>query len=193
MQKNRSESRCRQSRALRSCKCSAYPGHRCDFVTVFDCSHDMGDPVGASSHVRKSLKPNSTWMVVEPFTNDRLEQNLNPVGRIFYSGLTMIWTPASRAQEGAMCLGAQAGETRIDDVVKRGGFTHFRRAAETEFNLIYERPSQFFIFDGEQSQGVHRLTLVRAEPPRLQSSLISSLGSVDAPSRDGVFRVGRIL
>ena len=117
---------------------SAYPGHNYDFVTVFDCLHDMGDPVSAASHVRKSLKPNGTWMVVEPFANDRLEQNLNPVGRIFYSGSTMICTPASRAQEGAMCLGAQAGENRIHDVVKRGGFTRFRRAAETDFNLIYE-------------------------------------------------------
>jgi hypothetical protein len=98
----------------------------------------MGDPIIAASHIRKSLRPNGTWMVVEPFANDRLEQNLNPVGRIFYSGSTMICTPASRAQEGAMCLGAQAGENRIHDVVRRGGFTRFRRAAETRFNLIYE-------------------------------------------------------
>jgi hypothetical protein len=97
-----------------------------DFVTVFDCLHDMVDPVSATSHIRKSLKPNGTWMVVEPFANDRLEQNLNPVGRISIQG---------RAQ---MCLGAQAGENRIHDVVKRGGCARFRRAAETEFNLIYE-------------------------------------------------------
>jgi 2-polyprenyl-3-methyl-5-hydroxy-6-metoxy-1,4-benzoquinol methylase len=117
---------------------SDYPGHDFNFVSVFDCLHDMGNPVDVASHVRKSLKPNGTWMVVEPFANERLEQNLNPVGRIFYSASTMICTPASRAQEGAMCLGAQAGEDRIHDVVKRGGFTRFRRAAATEFNLIYE-------------------------------------------------------
>jgi 2-polyprenyl-3-methyl-5-hydroxy-6-metoxy-1,4-benzoquinol methylase len=119
-------------------KADAYPGRDYDFVAVFDCLHDMGDPVNAAKHVRQSLKPNGTWMVVEPFANDRLEQNLNPIGRIFYSASTMVCTPASRAQEGAMCLGAQAGEKRIRDVVTRGGFTRFHRAAETPFNLIYE-------------------------------------------------------
>jgi SAM-dependent methyltransferase len=117
---------------------SAYPGHDYDLVTVFDSLHDMGDPIGAASHVRNSLKPDGTWMVVEPFAKDRLEENLNPVGRIFYSASTFICTPASRSQEGAMCLGAQAGEKRIREVVTRGGFTRFRRVAETPFNLIYE-------------------------------------------------------
>jgi SAM-dependent methyltransferase len=115
-----------------------YPGQDYDFVAVFDCLHDMGDPVGAASHVHKTLRPDGTWMIVEPFAGDRLEHNLNPVGRVFYSASTFICTPASRSQEGAMCLGAQAGEIRIRDVVGRGGFTRFRRAAETPFNLIYE-------------------------------------------------------
>lgn len=116
----------------------AYPGADYDFVTVFDCLHDMGDPVGATAHVLKSLRPDGTWMIVEPFAHDHLEQNLNPVGRVFYSASTFICTPASRAQEVGMCLGAQAGEARIREVVTKGGFKRFRRATETPFNLIYE-------------------------------------------------------
>jgi len=115
-----------------------YPGADYDLVAVFDCLHDMGDPVGASAHVRKSLRPDGAWMIVEPFAHDHLEQNLNPVGRVFYSASTFICTPASRSQEGGLCLGAQAGEARVREVVAKGGFKHFRRAAETPFNLIYE-------------------------------------------------------
>ncbi|HET7596526.1 MAG TPA: methyltransferase domain-containing protein [Burkholderiales bacterium] len=115
-----------------------YPGGDYDFVAVFDCLHDMGDPVGAAAHVRQSLKPEGTWMIVEPFAHDRLEQNINPVGRVYYSASTFICSPASRAQEVGLCLGAQAGEKRIRDVVTQGGFSRFRRAAETPFNLIYE-------------------------------------------------------
>ncbi len=115
-----------------------YPGQDFDLVAVFDCLHDMGDPVGASRHVRQSLKPDGTWMIVEPFANDRVEDNLNPVGRIFYSASTCICTPASRSQEVGLCLGAQAGEARLRDVVKKGGFAHFRRAAQTPFNLVFE-------------------------------------------------------
>jgi SAM-dependent methyltransferase len=117
---------------------TAYPGSGYDFVTVFDCLHDMGDPVRAAAHVRKSLRPDGTWMIVEPFAHDHLQDNLNPVGRVFYSVSTFICTPASRAQEGSMCLGAQAGEASIRDVVTKGGFGRFRRATETPFNLIYE-------------------------------------------------------
>jgi len=117
---------------------SEFPGNGFDFVSAFDCLHDMGDPVGAAAHVRQALAPDGTWMVVEPFANDRLEDNLNPVGRIFYSASTLICTPASRSQEGAMCLGAQAGESRIREVLDRAGFTRFRRATETPFNLVYE-------------------------------------------------------
>jgi SAM-dependent methyltransferase len=115
-----------------------YPGESYDLVAFFDCLHDMGDPVGAAAHVKKSLKPDGTWLIVEPFANDKLEDNLNPVGRVFYSASTFICTPASRAQKGAMCLGAQAGEARTGEVVRQGGFTRFRRATETPFNLVYE-------------------------------------------------------
>ena len=116
----------------------SYPGADYDLVTVFDCLHDMGDPVGASAHVRKSLAKDGSWMIVEPFANDKLEDNLNPVGRIFYSASTFICTPASRSQEVGRCLGAQAGEKRLHDVVTEGGFSTFRRAAETPFNLVFE-------------------------------------------------------
>lgn len=115
-----------------------YPGTGHDLVTMFDCLHDMGDPVAAAAHVRRSLRPDGSWMIVEPYANDRLQDNLNPVGRVFYSVSTFICTPASRAQPGAACLGAQAGEARIRRVAGEGGFRHFRRAAQTPFNLIYE-------------------------------------------------------
>ncbi|MBK6862953.1 MAG: methyltransferase domain-containing protein [Ideonella sp.] len=115
-----------------------YPGRDYDLVTVFDCLHDMGDPVGAAAHVRHSLADGGSWMIVEPLAGDRLEDNLNPVGRIFYSASTFICTPASRSQAVGRCLGAQAGEARLREVVTAGGFGHFRRAAETPFNLIFE-------------------------------------------------------
>jgi len=118
-----------------------YPGQDFDLVAFFDCLHDMGDPVGAAAHVKKSLKPDGSWLLVEPFANDTLEGNLNPVGRVFYSASTFICTPASRAQKGAMCLGAQAGEARTREVALQGGFTHFRRATQTPFNLVYEARS----------------------------------------------------
>jgi 2-polyprenyl-3-methyl-5-hydroxy-6-metoxy-1,4-benzoquinol methylase len=115
-----------------------YPGTDYDFVAFFDCLHDMGDPVGAAAHVRKTLKPDGTWMIVEPFANDRLEDNLNPVGRIFYSASTVVCVPASKDQEVGLALGAQAGETRMREVVTAGGFSRFRRATETPFNLVFE-------------------------------------------------------
>jgi 2-polyprenyl-3-methyl-5-hydroxy-6-metoxy-1,4-benzoquinol methylase len=115
-----------------------YPGEDYDFVTFFDCLHDMGDPIGAATHVRKTLKQSGTFMLVEPFAQDDLAQNLNPVGRMYYSASTLICTPASRSQEVGMALGAQAGEKRLRDVLTRAGFTHFRRATETPFNLIFE-------------------------------------------------------
>jgi 2-polyprenyl-3-methyl-5-hydroxy-6-metoxy-1,4-benzoquinol methylase len=119
-------------------KAKDYPGSGYDFVTFFDCLHDMGDPVGAAKHVRSSLSPEGTWMIVEPFANDRLEQNLNPIGRAYYSASTLLCTPASLSQEVGLALGAQAGEARMKNVVTSGGFTRFRRATETPFNLIYE-------------------------------------------------------
>jgi len=115
-----------------------YPGKDYDFVAVFDCLHDMGDPVGAAAHVLKSLKENGTWMIVEPFANDDLKDNLNPVGRVYYSFSTLLCTPCSRSQEVGLCLGAQSGEARIREVVTSAGFTRFRRAAETPFNIVYE-------------------------------------------------------
>ena len=116
----------------------AFPGKDYDLVVFFDCLHDMGDPVGASAYVRETLKPDGTWMIVEPFANDKLESNLNPVGRIYYSASTLVCTPASLSQEVGLGLGAQAGESRLRDVVTQGGFTRFRRATETPFNLILE-------------------------------------------------------
>ena len=116
----------------------SYPGGDYDLVAFFDCLHDMGDPIGAAAHVRQSLAPDGTWMIVEPFAHDQLENNLNPVGRIFYAASTMICTPASRSQEVGLALGAQAGEALLREVVTQGGFTRFRRATETPFNLILE-------------------------------------------------------
>ena len=115
-----------------------YAGKDYDLVAVFDCLHDMGDPVGAARHVRETLRPDGAWMIVEPFANDKLEDNLNPVGRVFYSASTFICTPASRSQEVGLCLGAQAGEARMRGVAEQAGFGSFRRAAQTPFNLVYE-------------------------------------------------------
>jgi SAM-dependent methyltransferase len=118
-------------------KAKDYPGTY-DLATCFDCLHDMGDPVGAAAHVRQSLKPGGTWLLVEPNAADRIEDNLNPVGRLFYSVSTLVCTQASLAQEVGTALGAQAGEARLRDVVTRAGFRHFRVATQTPFNLICE-------------------------------------------------------
>jgi 2-polyprenyl-3-methyl-5-hydroxy-6-metoxy-1,4-benzoquinol methylase len=117
---------------------ASYKGDGFDLVTMFDCLHDMGDPVGAARHVSSTLKPDGTWMIVEPNAGDRVEDNLNPVGRAYYSFSTLLCTPASLSQEVGLALGAQAGEARIRDVVTEGGLTRFRRAAETPFNLVFE-------------------------------------------------------
>jgi SAM-dependent methyltransferase len=116
----------------------SYPGDNYDFVAFFDCLHDMGDPAGAAGHVRQSLKQDGTWMIVEPFANDTLAENLNPVGRVFYAASTVICTPASKAQEVGLALGAQAGEARLREITAKGGFTRFRRATQTPFNLVLE-------------------------------------------------------
>jgi 2-polyprenyl-3-methyl-5-hydroxy-6-metoxy-1,4-benzoquinol methylase len=116
----------------------AFGGGPFDLVCVFDALHDMGDPVGAARHVRSQLAPDGTWMVVEPFANDGVEENLNPVGRVFYAASTLICTPASLSQEVGAALGAQAGEKRLTEVLTAGGFTRVRRAAETPFNLVLE-------------------------------------------------------
>lgn len=115
-----------------------YPGTDYDFVTFFDCLHDMGDPVGAARHVRDSIKNDGSWMIVEPFAGDTTADNLNPVGRVYYSASTLICTPASLSQEVGLALGAQAGEKRLRQVVTEGGFGSLRRAGETPFNIILE-------------------------------------------------------
>ena len=116
----------------------AFSGAGYDLVTSFDCLHDMGDPVGASTHIHDTLAPDGTWLIVEPFAGDRVEDNLNPVGRVFYGASTMICTPASLDQEVGLALGAQAGEKRLAEVIKSGGFSDVHRATETPFNLILE-------------------------------------------------------
>jgi len=115
-----------------------YPGKDYAMVAFFDCLHDMGDPAGASRHVRSTLAEDGSWMVVEPFAGDKVEDNLNPIGRVFYSASTFLCTPASKAQEVGLALGAQAGEARLKKVIAEGGFTSIRRAAETPFNLVLE-------------------------------------------------------
>ena len=111
-----------------------YPETDLDFVTFFDCLHDMGDPAGAAAHVKQSLKPDGTWMIVEPMAGDRLEDNLNPIGRIYYAASTMVCVPTSLAQEVGAALGAQAGEAKLREVISAGGFSNIRRATETPFN-----------------------------------------------------------
>lgn len=119
-------------------KSKEYPGADYDFVTFFDCLHDMGDPVGAAAHVKESLKPDGSWMIVEPFAGDTTKDNLNPIGRVYYSASTLICTPASLSQEVGLALGAQAGEQKLREVVTEGGFASLQRRAETPFNIILE-------------------------------------------------------
>ena len=115
-----------------------FSGAGYDLVATFDCLHDMGDPVGAARHIRQALDADGTWLIVEPLAGDTLADNLNPVGRIYYSGSTFVCVPNARSQPGGYALGAQAGETAIRQVAEQAGFTRFRRAAETPFNAVYE-------------------------------------------------------
>ena len=115
-----------------------YPGKGYDLVAFFDCLHDMGDPEGASRHVLASLDPGGAWMIVEPAAGDKLEDNLNPIGRVFYGASTMLCTPASKSQEVGLALGAQAGEAALSKIMKSAGFTRVRRASQTPFNIILE-------------------------------------------------------
>jgi SAM-dependent methyltransferase len=117
---------------------AAFPGDDYDLVTMFDCLHDMGDPAGAARHTRGALAADGTWMIVEPAAGDRVENNLNSVGRAFYAFSTLLCTPCSLSQEVGLALGAQAGEGRIGDIVAGAGFGHFRRVAETPFNMVFE-------------------------------------------------------
>jgi SAM-dependent methyltransferase len=115
-----------------------FDGQGYDLVCMFDCLHDMGDPVGAARRIRESLAPDGTFMLVEPNAGDALEQNLNPVGRTYYGLSTVVCTPSSLAQEVGRGLGAQAGEHQLADVLREAGFAAVRRATETPFNLILE-------------------------------------------------------
>lgn len=116
----------------------SYEGGGFDLICFFDCLHDMGDPVGAARHALQALEPGGTVMLVEPFAGDKLDDNLNPVGRLFYAASTCICTPNSLSQEVGLALGAQAGEARLRKVFLEAGFDTFRRATETPFNLILE-------------------------------------------------------
>lgn len=116
----------------------SYPGNNYDFVALFDCWHDMGDPEGAARHVLQSLDSDGAWMIVEPFAGDTLEEHLNPISRVFYGASTMLCTPASLSQEVGLALGAQAGEGRLLALAKSAGFTRVRRATQTPFNLVLE-------------------------------------------------------
>jgi 2-polyprenyl-3-methyl-5-hydroxy-6-metoxy-1,4-benzoquinol methylase len=115
-----------------------FPGENLDLITFFDCLHDMGDPLGAAQHVRQALKPDGSWMIVEPAAADRLEDNINPISRMYYAGSTMICVPTSLDQPVGAALGAQAGFARLSSLIKEGGFGHVQKATETPFNMILE-------------------------------------------------------
>jgi len=117
---------------------SAFSGTGYDLAATFDCLHDMGDPLGAARHIREALKPDGTWLVVEPIATDDVAGNMNPVGRVYYNFSTLLCVPNAMSQPGGYALGAQAGEAAIRQVATDAGFTRFRRAAETPFNLVYE-------------------------------------------------------
>ncbi len=119
-------------------RAQGFDGTGFDLITCFDCLHDMGDPQAAAVHIRQALKDGGTWMVVEPMAGDRLEDNINPVGRLYYSASTMICVPTSLAQETGLALGAQAGERRLAEVIRSGGFARVRRAAQTPLNMVLE-------------------------------------------------------
>jgi len=119
-------------------KAKDYSGKGYHLVAFFDCLHDMGDPEGAARHVLETLDPNGAWMIVEPFAHDKLEDNLNPIGRVYYGASTMLCTPASLSQEVGLGLGAQAGQGRLTKVLTAAGFKRVRRAAETPFNIVLE-------------------------------------------------------
>jgi len=115
-----------------------FPGRDFDLITCFDCLHDMGDPETAATHIRSALKQGGTWMIVEPMAGDTLDDNINPVSRLYYSASTMICVPTSLAQEKGLALGAQAGEKRLSEVIRSGGFRHVRRAAQTPLNMVLQ-------------------------------------------------------
>jgi SAM-dependent methyltransferase len=115
-----------------------FAGDNYDLVTMFDCLHDMGDPLGAARRVREALAPDGTWLLVEPFASDNVEENFNPVGRLYYAGSTFLCVPNGMSQPGGYALGAQAGAAPIRQVAADAGFTRFRQVAATPFNMVYE-------------------------------------------------------
>jgi ubiquinone/menaquinone biosynthesis C-methylase UbiE len=115
-----------------------FDGGPYDLVTSFDCLHDMGDPLGAARHIRQMLAPDGTWMVVEPYAGHNVTDNLNPVGRVYYSFSTFLCVTNALSQDGGYSLGAQAGEEPIRRLATDAGYTRFRRVAETPFNIVYE-------------------------------------------------------
>jgi hypothetical protein len=115
-----------------------FTGANYDLVTMFDCLHDMGDPLGAARRVREALAPDGSWLLVEPYAADTAEGNFNPVGRLYYSASTFLCVPNGLSQPGGYALGAQAGEAPIRELTAQAGFSRFRRAAQTPFNLVYE-------------------------------------------------------
>ena len=115
-----------------------YAGVGFDFITMFDALHDLGDPAGAARHILSTLASGGTWMIVEPYAGDRIEENLNPIGRAYYAGSTLMCTPCSLSQEVGLALGAQAGEARLRSVVMGAGFGRFRRAMQSPVNLVFE-------------------------------------------------------
>jgi Methyltransferase domain len=119
-------------------KAKDFPTKDLDLVTCFDVLHDLGDPVGAATHICRSLKPDGTWMLMEPLAGDATEDNLGPLGRVNYAFSTMACVPVSLSQEVGMALGAQAGQAKLTEVIKAGGFSQVRRAAETPFNMVLE-------------------------------------------------------
>ena len=116
----------------------SFSGQGYDLVATFDCLHDMGDPVAAAAHIRQAIAPDGSWLIVEPFAQDELAGNLNPVGRVYYNFSTFLCVPNALSQAGGFALGAQAGEAAIRRIVSDAGFTRFRRVSETPFNLVYE-------------------------------------------------------
>jgi hypothetical protein len=117
---------------------SGFTGTGYDLAATFDCLHDMGDPLAAARHIRQALKPDGTWLLVEPYAVDEVSGNLNPVGRVYYNASTQLCVPNALSQPGGYALGAQAGEAAIRQLTTDAGFTRFRRAAETPFNLVFE-------------------------------------------------------
>jgi hypothetical protein len=115
-----------------------YRGKNFGLICFFDCLHDLGDPIAAARHAAQVLAPDGTVMLVEPFANDRVEDNISPVARLYYAASTTICCAHAMSEGGKLVLGAQAGEARLAEVFRKAGFTHFRRAAETPFNLILE-------------------------------------------------------